>query len=226
MSSSYNLTRSHKSGRVAPSGSPPQLSREAGKRLKFAVGRIDQCVVGLPRLHIIPDSLGLLQPRLERLGKTAVFTWRILPAASFPEYKTDSRVAPFIRIFSVLGTHNVYDFKLSHGYHHRYTLHPTGNREVVRLTCRVLYLLQLFTFNIAGGYQSSALWPFLRGTVVTALNRYPPSTGDGGDLDGEWMRAIYHDAPAAAPCGPGFCCCTWRHPSPCRSPWAFRSWRC
>ena len=105
----------------------------------------------------------------------------------------------FTRVFCLFGFVNIYDFKVSHSYHHRYTLHPEGDREVVLPqdpTYRFLYLLQLFTVNITGGYQSAGLWPVLRLHVITAAGRYPDATGAGGDWDGEWMRAIYRDAPA------------------------------
>ena len=105
----------------------------------------------------------------------------------------------FTRVYCILGYVNIYDFKMSHSYHHRYTLHPEGDREVVLPqdpTYRLLYLLQLFTVNITGGYQSAGLWPVLRQHLLTAGNRYPAATGRGGDDDGEWMEAIYRDAPA------------------------------
>ena len=104
----------------------------------------------------------------------------------------------FTRVFCLFGFVNIYDFKVSHSYHHRYTLHPEGDREVVlpqNPAYRFLYLLQLFTVNITGGYQSAGLWPVLRLHVISALNRYPAATGAGGDWDGEWMRAVYRDAP-------------------------------
>ena len=138
----------------------------------------------------------------------------------------------FTRVFCLFGFVNVYDFKVSHSYHHRYTLHPEGDREVVlpqNPTYRFVYLLQLFTVNITGGYQSAGLWPVLRLHVITAAGRYPDATGKGGDGDGEWMRAIYRDAPR---CGAMRCgrrassCSTWRARSPCRSCWACRSWPC
>ena len=37
----------------------------------------------------------------------------------------------FTRVFCLFGFVNIYDFKVSHSYHHRYTLHPEGDREVV-----------------------------------------------------------------------------------------------
>ena len=105
----------------------------------------------------------------------------------------------FTHLFCLLGCVNVHDFKISHGYHHRYTLHPEGDREVVlpqNPAWRFLYLLQLFTVNVTGGYQSAGLWPVLRQHLLTAAGRYPPATGEGGDYDGEWLRAVYRGAPA------------------------------
>ena len=37
----------------------------------------------------------------------------------------------FLYIYSLLVWHNHYDYAMSHTYHHRYTLHPDGDREVV-----------------------------------------------------------------------------------------------
>ena len=104
----------------------------------------------------------------------------------------------FARIFCVLGFSNIYDFKMSHSYHHRYTLYPEVDREVVLPqdpTYRFFYLLQLFTVNITGGYQSSGIWTMLRQYGTNALDRYPKATGCGGDDDGGWMEPLYGDAP-------------------------------
>ena len=37
----------------------------------------------------------------------------------------------FLRIYSVLGWWNFHEYAMSHTYHHRYTLHPEGDREVI-----------------------------------------------------------------------------------------------
>ena len=37
----------------------------------------------------------------------------------------------FLKIYALLSWFNFHDYALSHTYHHRYTLHPTGHREVV-----------------------------------------------------------------------------------------------
>ena len=37
----------------------------------------------------------------------------------------------FLYLFSLIGWFDTYDYNLSHTYHHRYTLHPEGDREVL-----------------------------------------------------------------------------------------------
>ena len=57
----------------------------------------------------------------------------------------------FLYIFSSLGLLNFYIHKMSHSYHHRLTLYPEADREVVlprTPTLCFLYLLQLFTINL------------------------------------------------------------------------------
>lgn len=96
--------------------------------------------------------------------------------------------ALFLRIFSVLGWWNFHDYAMSHTYHHRYTLHPDGDREVVlprHPSLRILYLLQLFTVNITGGPESTGIIPHFKKVILTAFNRY----------DEEWLVALYEDQP-------------------------------
>ena len=94
----------------------------------------------------------------------------------------------FLRIYSVLGWWNFHDYAMSHTYHHRYTLYPDGDREVLLPrypTLRFLYLLQLFTVNITGGPESVGIIPTLRKAVMTAFGRY----------EDEWLIAVYEDQP-------------------------------
>lgn len=96
----------------------------------------------------------------------------------------------FLRIYATLGWHNFREYAMSHTYHHLYTLHPRGDREVVlprEPSLKPLYLLQLFTFNCTGGLESNGLIPTLRGTVKTALGQY----------DREWIQAVYQNQPEA-----------------------------
>ena len=81
----------------------------------------------------------------------------------------------FLRTFSVLGWLNFEISRFSHTYHHRFTLFVEGDREEVlplKPSLRALYLLQLFTVNITGGYQSRGLIPILKHFVSIALNRF------------------------------------------------------
>ena len=98
----------------------------------------------------------------------------------------------FLRVFSLLGWWNFHEYAMSHTYHHRYTLHPRGDREVVlprEASLKPGYLLQLFTFNIFGGLESNGIVPILRETITAAFGGY------GKD----WTRDLYADQPAARP---------------------------
>ena len=106
----------------------------------------------------------------------------------------------FLRMFGLLTWFNPNDYALSHTYHHRYTLHPMGDREEVlphAPAFRFLYVLQLLTFNVTGGPHTSGLMPVLRMTLRTALGR-PLSRYAGTNTRKdklEWMAAIYAGHP-------------------------------
>ena len=77
----------------------------------------------------------------------------------------------FLRIFSTIGWLNFPIYRFSHNYHHRFTLHPEGDREEVMPampSLRAFYILQLFTINITGGYQSRGLIPTVESTLKIA----------------------------------------------------------
>ncbi|MBM3776342.1 MAG: fatty acid desaturase [Acidobacteria bacterium] len=95
-----------------------------------------------------------------------------------------------LRIYSVLGWWNCQEYAMSHTYHHRYTLYPEGDREVVlprNPTLRFLALLQLFTVNVAFDTESNGIIPTLRRIFLTAFNRH----------HGEWPAALYEGHPEA-----------------------------
>ena len=105
-------------------------------------------------------------------------------------FKTKWLNGLFLRIYSTLGWWNFHAYAMSHTYHHRYTLHPDGDREVVlpgTPTLRILHLLQMFTVNFTGGPESNGIIFMLRGTVLLALDRF----------DGEWLTALFEDQPKA-----------------------------
>ena len=105
-------------------------------------------------------------------------------------FKTKSLNKIFLLIYSLLSWHNHHEYNISHTYHHRYTLHPEGDREVVLplevLIGNPIYLLQIFTFNFTGGPVTSGLVPIVKGTIQTAFG------GNGASIiSEEWSKAIY-----------------------------------
>ena len=96
----------------------------------------------------------------------------------------------FLYIYSILAWWNYHEYAMSHTYHHRYTLHPEGDREVVlprNPTLLVMYLLQLFTVNITFRTESNGIIPVFQRILWTAFHRY----------DGEWLKALYEQQPEA-----------------------------
>ncbi len=108
-------------------------------------------------------------------------------------FKTKWLNAFFLRVFSLLGGwFNFHHYRQSHTYHHLYTLHPRGDREVVLPkypSLELPYLLQLFTFNIFGGFESFGLIPRVRSMFRTAFL---------GKFDDEWSEAIFGSGQEAA----------------------------
>ncbi len=97
----------------------------------------------------------------------------------------------FLRLFGLLSWFNHHVYKMSHTYHHLYTLFPKGDREVllpIKPTLRALHLLQLSTVNLFAGGEpwSFPMVPIIGGTVKLAVL---------GKLDREWLDAIYEDQP-------------------------------
>jgi fatty acid desaturase len=96
----------------------------------------------------------------------------------------------FLRLFSLISWFNFHDYKLSHTYHHLYTLHPRGDREVtlpIKPSLHPLLLLQLSTLNVLGWPGEPWSWPLIpviRGTVKLAFTRKFPK---------EWLEAVYAD---------------------------------
>lgn len=78
----------------------------------------------------------------------------------------------FLRIYSFLGWHNYVYFQESHRRHHRYTLHPEGDQEVVLpitytlkaflkvefINIRALYMTPKMFFNVATGKMKTIAW--------------------------------------------------------------------
>ena len=114
-------------------------------------------------------------------------------------FKTKALNRFFLRLFSLITWFNPDDYALSHTYHHRYTLHPDGDREVVlpqSAALRALIVVQLFTFNLFGAPACDGVIARVRDTVQTALGRPlgPDSLGETEPLaprTREWLAALY-----------------------------------
>jgi len=104
----------------------------------------------------------------------------------------------FLKIFSTIGWLNFPVYRFSHNYHHRFTLHPEGDREEimpVQPSLRALYILQLLTLNITGGYQSRGIIPTLGNTLKLAkgdtsrpFNSWGPELYEG--FEAERLKAV------------------------------------
>ncbi|WP_029065841.1 fatty acid desaturase [Labrenzia sp. DG1229] len=104
----------------------------------------------------------------------------------------------FLYLFSLISWWNPFDYAASHTYHHRYTLHPEGDREVllpVHPNVGRTFLLQMFTVNLMtqpgrtfgkGGFVS-AVWL----TVLDALGKIGPVEVPAN----EWLEALHEDQP-------------------------------
>ena len=79
---------------------------------------------------------------------------------------------------------NFHIYKMSHSYHHRFTLYNGADKEVVLPkppSLNLFYLLQLFTFNFTGGFESRGFVPTLKGHIRIAFNRMETPFNDWGE---------------------------------------------
>ena len=104
-------------------------------------------------------------------------------------FKTKALNQFFLRVYSLISWHNFHEYAVSHTYHHRYTLHPDGDREVLLPQypiLRPLNVLQLLTINFTGGPMTSGLIPIIGGTFRSAFG------GNGESIvSTEWSTALY-----------------------------------
>ena len=104
----------------------------------------------------------------------------------------------FLYLFSLISWWNPFDYAASHTYHHRYTLHPEGDREVllpIHPNVGRTFLLQMFTINLLtqpgrtfgkGGIVSTIWITLLEAFGKTASNAVPAN---------EWLEALHQDQP-------------------------------
>ncbi|MEZ4672426.1 MAG: fatty acid desaturase [Anaerolineae bacterium] len=104
----------------------------------------------------------------------------------------------FLYLFSLLSWWDPFDYASSHTYHHRYTLHPEGDREnllPLEPSLRSTFVLQLLTVNLltqrgrtfGKGGLISTIWL----TLLGAFGR----VGDPNIPINEWIQALHDDQP-------------------------------
>ena len=105
----------------------------------------------------------------------------------------------FLYIFSLIAWWDLYDYASSHTYHHRYTLHPEGDREVllpIEPSLASTFMLQLFTINLLtrpgrifgkGGLISTLVITAMRAVGVDPSEEQAPAN--------EWLGALHRDQP-------------------------------
>ncbi len=104
----------------------------------------------------------------------------------------------FLYLFSLLSWWDPFDYASSHTYHHRYTLHPEGDREnllPLEPSLRSTFVLQLLTVNLltqrgrtfGKGGLLSTIWV----TILGAFGR----VGDPDIPINEWIESLHEDQP-------------------------------
>ncbi len=113
-------------------------------------------------------------------------------------FKTKRLNGFFLYLFSLISWWNPFDYAASHTHHHRYTLHPEGDREVLlplHPNVGRTFLLQLFTVNLltqpgrtfSKGGILSAIWV----TILDAVGK----VGSTEIPANEWRQALHDDQP-------------------------------
>jgi fatty acid desaturase len=103
-------------------------------------------------------------------------------------FKTRWLNTAFLTFLSLISWFNFRVYKMSHTYHHVYTLHPRGDREVLLPnfpSLHPLHLLQLLTLNLVGGPQEAYSFPIIPNVRATLRLAFL------GKFSSEWLEAVY-----------------------------------
>ncbi len=114
-------------------------------------------------------------------------------------FKTPWLNKVFLYLFSFISWWDPFDYASSHTYHHRYTLHPEGDREnLLPLTpsTDATFLLQMMTVNLltrkGRTFGKGGLLATLQSTVLAAMGQ----SGSTEVASNEWLVALHSDQPA------------------------------
>ena len=110
-------------------------------------------------------------------------------------FRTKRLNRAFLRLFSLISWNNHHIYAVSHTYHHRYTLYPDGDRELVlpqNPMLKLIDLAQLFGFLLWRGH--SGLIPVVLHTIKIARGDFRTSS-TFGTQDETWVDDIFADLP-------------------------------
>ncbi|MBV7333501.1 fatty acid desaturase [Chloroflexi bacterium TSY] len=105
----------------------------------------------------------------------------------------------FMYLFSLMSWWDPFDYASSHTYHHRYTLHPEGDREnllPLHPSVGSTFLLQLFTVNLLTQPGRTFGKGGLISTIVVTIKSAFGIVGSEEVPINEWLRALHKDQPA------------------------------
>lgn len=102
-------------------------------------------------------------------------------------FKTQKLNSFFLKLMGILVWWNYHAYSMSHTFHHRYTMHPIGDREAppLRKYLNPLVLIELFTFNFRGFFMA------IYNTFLTAFGRFNenPLELDHAKGSTQWNKA-------------------------------------
>lgn len=104
----------------------------------------------------------------------------------------------FTYVFSLLSWWDPFDYASSHTYHHRYTLHPEGDREVLlplEPTVGSTFLLQMFTINLFTQQGRTFGKGGLISTIFVTIKGAFGKTGSPEAPVTEWIEMLHDDQP-------------------------------
>ena len=104
----------------------------------------------------------------------------------------------FMYLFSLLSWWDPFDYASSHTYHHRYTLHPEGDREnllPLEPTVGRTFLLQMFTVNLLTQRGRTFGKGGLISTIIVTIKGAFGLVGSTEIPINEWIQALHTDQP-------------------------------
>ena len=105
----------------------------------------------------------------------------------------------FLYLFSFISWWDPFDYASSHTYHHRYTLHPQGDREnllPLNPSTDATFLLQMLTINLFTQKGRTFGKGGLIWTIISTVLAAAGKTGSAKLASNEWLASLHTDQPA------------------------------